>query len=282
MQPLEPVLRRMTPEDVPQIREMYPKIGWNHSSSQLRANITWAGAGSFCLELAGKLLGTANVISYGADLAWIGMVVTDPDYQRRGFARRLMRAAMDYCEINGIKTIMLDASELGYGLYESLGFRPLYRIETWTGLPQNISPPDNIRPMTVADLSSVVALDTRLFGLPRPQMLRWLQGFGGWVAVTNGLLNGYVFAPAGESNRVGPWYHHNPQGADALLQAALSSFAGQTSVRLDIPETNDYARALAGRYGLSTQRGCVRMLWGETPPPGKMTEQYAIISFATG
>jgi GNAT superfamily N-acetyltransferase len=282
MQPLEPVLRRMTLDDVPHIRKMYPKIGWNHTASQLRANINWAGAGSFCLELVGRLVGTANVINYGSDLAWIGMVVTDPDYQRRGFARRLMQVSMDYVQANRIKTTMLDASELGYGLYESLGFQPLYKIETWTGMPQSVLRPDNIRPMTVEDLPAVVDLDARLFGLPRPQMLHWLREFGGWVDVTNGLLNGYIFAHAGESNRVGPWYHHNPEGADALLQAALSSFAGQTPVRLDIPETNDAAKALAGRYGLSTRRGCMRMLWGETPPPGKMTEQYATIGFATG
>lgn len=280
--PSEPVLRPMTVADVPKVLDLFPRVGWKYAGEQLQANISWGGQGSFCLEDNDRLVGTANVVTYGSDLAWVGMVVVDPDYQRRGLARRLMVACMDYCETNHIRTVMLDASELGYGLYDDLGFHPLYRIESWTGVPQNLTGSDHIRPMTVDDLPAVAALDAQLFGLPRYPILRWLQQFGGWVDTINGQVNGYIFAHAAHTGRVGAWYHRDAEGANALLQAALLSFAGEAEVRLDIPASNEHARALAARYGLSTQRGCIRMLWGQTPAPGRMSEQYAIIGFATG
>ncbi|MEZ4669917.1 MAG: GNAT family N-acetyltransferase [Anaerolineae bacterium] len=280
----EPTLRRMTVADVPQVGEMFAKIGWDHSSSQREANIAWAGEGSFCLEDQEHVVGTANVICYSSDLAWVGMVVVDPDYQRRGLARRLMVASMDYCRTNNIKTIMLDASSLGYGLYESMNFQSLYKIESWTGIPtpHAASSSRTLRPMSLDDLPAVAALDARLFGLPRSHILQWLQQFGGWVDEQNGVVTGYIFAHAGHSGRIGPWHHPDAEGADALLQSAISSFDGQTVVRLDIPAPNEQASSLAAKYGLSTKRGCTRMIWGETPAPGRMAEQYAIIGFATG
>lgn len=280
--PPEPTLRPMTAADVPQVGEMFAKIGWDHSSLQREANIAWAGEGSFCLEDLDHVVGTANVICYDTDLAWVGMVVVDPAYQRRGLARRLMVASMDYCHVKNIKTVMLDASELGYGLYESMGYQSLYKIESWTGIPQTLTVPQHIRPMTIDDLPAVAALDARFFGLPRLHILQWLQQFGGWVDEQNGVVTGYIFAHAGHSGRIGPWYHPDAEGADALLQSAIASFDGQTSVRLDIPAPNEQARSLAAKYGLSSKRGCTRMIWGETPAPGNMTCQYAIVGFATG
>jgi len=50
-------------------------------------------------------------------------VYTDPDYRRRGLARQLTQAALDWCRENGIRTIILHASNEGRALYESLGFK---------------------------------------------------------------------------------------------------------------------------------------------------------------
>ena len=51
-------------------------------------------------------------------------VYTQPDYRRRGLARRLMNAILDYCRKQNIHVVSLHASDEGRGLYESLGFKP--------------------------------------------------------------------------------------------------------------------------------------------------------------
>jgi GNAT superfamily N-acetyltransferase len=49
-------------------------------------------------------------------------VYTDPEYRRRGIARRLMRTIIDWCKREGLAGVTLHASEDGRHLYESLGF----------------------------------------------------------------------------------------------------------------------------------------------------------------
>jgi len=49
-------------------------------------------------------------------------VYTDPEFRRRGIARRLMRTLIDWCRQEGFARIFLHASDDGRALYESLGF----------------------------------------------------------------------------------------------------------------------------------------------------------------
>ena len=49
-------------------------------------------------------------------------VYVDPDYRRRGLARRLMEAILAWSQEQGIERVSLHASSMGRPLYESLGF----------------------------------------------------------------------------------------------------------------------------------------------------------------
>ncbi|HJT70546.1 MAG TPA: GNAT family N-acetyltransferase [Terriglobales bacterium] len=51
-------------------------------------------------------------------------VYTEPEFRRRGLARRLVEAALDWCRENQIDLVILHASDAGRRLYESLGFQP--------------------------------------------------------------------------------------------------------------------------------------------------------------
>jgi GNAT superfamily N-acetyltransferase len=51
-------------------------------------------------------------------------VYTHAGFRRRGLARGLMKAALDWCGENGIDTVILHASDSGRSLYESMGFAP--------------------------------------------------------------------------------------------------------------------------------------------------------------
>jgi GNAT superfamily N-acetyltransferase len=50
-------------------------------------------------------------------------VYTNPDSRRQGLARRLMKVALDWCQANRIRAVILHASNDGRPLYEKLGFR---------------------------------------------------------------------------------------------------------------------------------------------------------------
>ncbi len=50
-------------------------------------------------------------------------VFTEPEFRRRGLARWLTKAALEWCKVNGVDLVILHASPEGRALYESLGFQ---------------------------------------------------------------------------------------------------------------------------------------------------------------
>lgn len=54
--------------------------------------------------------------------AWVVNIYTEQAYRRRGLARRLMQAMIDWCHEEGYDSVFLHASKEGRPLYESLGF----------------------------------------------------------------------------------------------------------------------------------------------------------------
>lgn len=62
-------------------------------------------------------------IDHTATRGYILNVYTEPAYRRRGLAKRLVQALMDWCYDHDIYTVTLHASEAGRPIYESLGFK---------------------------------------------------------------------------------------------------------------------------------------------------------------
>jgi GNAT superfamily N-acetyltransferase len=56
--------------------------------------------------------------------AYIHNIYTEPLHRRKGLARRLLNAMLDWCRERGVSSVSLHAAEDGRALYESLGFQP--------------------------------------------------------------------------------------------------------------------------------------------------------------
>jgi GNAT superfamily N-acetyltransferase len=147
MPPENILIREASASDIPEIlrqrRRMYEDI--HHTDSLvLDAVVSLSSAylktampdGSFRAWLASDgnrvVAGGAVVISpwpaHPYDLecrrATILNVYTDPEYRRRGIARKLMQAIIAWCKHEGFARVTLHASDEGRHLYESLGFEP--------------------------------------------------------------------------------------------------------------------------------------------------------------
>ena len=59
-----------------------------------------------------------------AKRAWILNMYTAPKARRRGVAKRLMQAMVEWCRGEGYRSVSLHASEAGRPLYERMGFQP--------------------------------------------------------------------------------------------------------------------------------------------------------------
>ena len=79
------------------------------------------------------------MVCYGADLAWIGMVLTLPEFRGRGLARKLMEHSIAYCERRGVGWAKLDATDMGAPIYAKLGFEPECAVERCLREPEPVS-----------------------------------------------------------------------------------------------------------------------------------------------
>jgi GNAT superfamily N-acetyltransferase len=75
-----------------------------------------AGAGLWLMDWPPHMVGQ------GARRGNILNVYTAESFRRRGLARELMEAVLQWCRENRIDTVILHASPSGKSLYESLGF----------------------------------------------------------------------------------------------------------------------------------------------------------------
>jgi GNAT superfamily N-acetyltransferase len=230
-------IRLLAPSDVPQALELSRATLWDQTAADWNLVIEMNPAGCFAMESDGVLAATTTSIRYGVDLAWIGMVVTHPEFRGRGFARALMQHALDRLDV---KTVKLDATEMGRPLYQKLGFVDECPIERWVRSPR---PTPSI---AVDEFTPNPALDREAFGADRGALLATL-------AKIEAASFGDAFA-MGRGKRFGPCVSRSKEAALAL---AAWRNADQPMVWDLFPENN-----LAQRLGFEFSRRVTRMVRG--------------------
>src|SRR4029077_10308149 len=83
------ILRTLRLEDVPSAFQLSAQAGWNQTEEDWRMLLELAPKTCLAIEANGQLAATTTLLCYGQQLAWIGMVLTKTEFQRRGFARKL-------------------------------------------------------------------------------------------------------------------------------------------------------------------------------------------------
>jgi GNAT superfamily N-acetyltransferase len=219
---------------------------WERGERLLRPLLAWDGgrlltirAGALDQPLADGTTPTTPIAVVGALAAEatgvIGNVVVRADYQRRGLARLLMRAALEWQRAKGVRTVWLDATQDGRALYRSVGFvdcEPSYYAEASIGalkrdwlratsgaLRGRLAPADAI--------ARVASLDLAAFGGDRmPLLAGVLREPETWLYLVEdaeGDVLGYLMARTLESPlvglRLGAWVARSDEAAAALLVA---------------------------------------------------------------
>ena len=285
------------PSDVPSAMELSTAANWNQMPEDWCRIMQLSSEGCRCIEDAGKIVATATLLPYGTRLAWIGMVLTRPEYRRQGLARRLMEDAIVAAERRGIQTLKLDATDEGRPLYENLGFVVEKTVERWGRdggelVPakadvnhDDVARQDHSLGLHISD--ELFALDTEAFGRPRKELLEALSNSGS----RNATSDGYVLSRPGRTARyLGPCVASSEAEASLLIAAHLEDPAnmgreceGSKSCNWywDLLPANPEAVRCAEKFGFTRRRVLWRMRRGEMMDNNDAMV-YAIAGFELG
>ncbi len=209
---------------------------------------------AFCMEADGKLVATA-VVTFTKRAGYIGAVMTDATYRRRGLAHRLVAECVRTAHSYGKPYAVLDVlsrNTPARALYDKMGFRALReqivavhdRPASRSDSPARLA--SIIRPFRRSDRQPLVEVARTVLApgfveiLPPSArdydlssvLIRGLESdSAAWVIASNGVVNGFVRATKSEATEAGnlsaPLLARNvaPEAGVALVQTAVAWLA---------------------------------------------------------
>ena len=272
-------LRTMQAGDVAHGMRLKAVAGWNQTQADWQCFLALNPAGCFVAVHNGHVVGTVTTLNYEGLVSWIGMLLVDPAYRKRGTGTRLMQRAIE--SLSACETIKLDATPLGQPLYERLGFRAEYGLVRMTN--GAVSPPAGemagVVPLSDRSSEPILALDREAFGADRSPLLRTLWQRTpemAWQRACDQHIRGFCLGRRGSTYaQIGPLIAERTEDAVALCRAAMQSIAGQAVV-LDVPASQEAFLAWLREVGFVKQRSLTRMVLGTNSAPGIPGKQFAI------
>ena len=254
-------IRSLFESDIPAAMQLKDAAGWNQTEKDWQRLLLLEPDGCFAAVKDGRLVGTTTTTTYGNDLAWIGMVLVDPQQGRQGIATQLMKVAIDYLK-NKVATVKLDATAQGRPLYERLGFQFESVLERWSGTAKA----RNATTPTALDHDDLLALDRVAFEEDRSKLLQKLIDDATVPPVllraADGTLNGYALARRGtNADYVGPVVAKSPEHVESLLDEVLSELAGRR-VYIDFNTECGASASVLSDRGFVKERDLIRMSSG--------------------
>ncbi len=238
----------------------------------------------FVAEHDGQLVGVAFTCHQG-DWSSIGLVIVRDDHQGKGIGRHLMRLCLD---ATAPRTPILNATELGAPLYQSLGFVDFARIQQHQGVADlsGLAPAKDdvpIRTLGATDHAELIRLANAGSGLDRTAVLTdLLHDAEQAVGIEHaGQLQGIALLRRfGRGHIVGPVVAGDVNQAQRLIEHLLQQIPG-LFVRFDILADCGLAAWLES-LSLPCVDRAPRMVLGTPPAANPDVQQFALVTQAIG
>jgi GNAT superfamily N-acetyltransferase len=227
--------------------------------------------------LGGKVIGCGALICF-VETAWIALMAVEPGLQRRGTGSLIMGTLMKSARNLGYRTVKLDATNFGRGLYARHGFVDEYPAKVYE-IPARCDLGEESGPKVRLDEALAgwcLLLDREAIGDDRSVLLNAALADGAKVLMVEeegfGVLHG---------RKVGPVIARNTDAAIAIVRRAGSFGAN----RIYVPHHPGFPsgflvglKEVPPRWELEC---CTRMIYGE-PVKRNASLEYAGYSAATG
>jgi GNAT superfamily N-acetyltransferase len=270
----EPILRKLTVDDVASAQALSTEAGWNQTADDWRMLIELSPQGCIAIDVDGEVVSSAILTCYGTKLAWIGMVLTKIKSRGRGYAMRLLKECLRLADEMKIESVKLDATNLGQPLYEKLGFRAEQPVERWWRAGGHDAT-ELLARSPVAD--NWKSADANAFGVDRGELLTKLAERN--APLTNAAC--YLLTRCGrEISYLGPSVCGSQSTARKLFEHAVQS-PSSGGWFWDLLLANQPAVSLAKELGFEPKRHLLRMVRGKDVR-GNEEAIYALAGFELG
>jgi GNAT superfamily N-acetyltransferase len=221
--------------------------GWNQTEADWRRILRLSPGLCWGIEVEGQLAASATGFLAEDNLAWIGMVLTLPEFRGRGLAGQLVGMLIEILRARGHERIGLDATAMGAPLYRKFGFREQGTLERWLRPGDTMVIPNSDEfPATANEFCRALACDGSFWR--SPQAACFLR-------------------PGAQANYLGPFEASHVSAA----QSMLARLPLQWSLAWDLSADHPYASQLAQSIGLQPSRSLLRMGLGPSLDPQEET-----------
>ena len=282
----------LSEHDLPLALRLSTQAGWNQLEADWRRMLTLWPRGCLAGRVQGELIATSTLATYGAALGWVGMVLVDEAHRGRGYGGKILDAALGAATEAGLRTIGLDATDLGRPVYLKRGFRDIGGIDRWVRsgkegrgrLGGGVS--QGCEYLAPADLEDALALDFAVTGVDRRALLTHLAaeiGVRGRVVRDAGRVSAFAFhRPGRTATHLGPVIADSEDAAASVLDALLNDFpdSGARPTLIDVPRAR-LERWLKER-GFACSRRLTRMQIGSSSAELMQPGVFAACGFELG
>jgi len=277
-------LREMTEADLADGLRLSRASGWNQALADWQLLLS-LGPGLFRVATRdGAVIASGGAVRYGDALAWVCMILVQPDQRGRGLGQRVFDEVLAACRrersAGRLRAVGLDATPAGRGIYRQRGFLDGPELRRMSAAPGTAaSAPETVRAMEPKDLDAVLARDLDVFGADRAPVLRWAFAHAPELArvVRRGdRVAGYCLGRRGDhSDHVGPVVADDRATALELVCASLAEPRERPLV-LDARAETAWLEALEA-LGFRAARPFTRMYLGEVLPPAQPALEPAVL-----
>lgn len=230
-------------------------------------------------EIDGAVVGTGCGVAYAdASFGWIGVIATEPGYERRGIGALVTERVAEILAGHGCAPV-LDASLPGGPLYERMGFVDHGPTTVVSREPSRGG--HAVPAITPADLADVAAFDRVAFGADRTRLIDVLvRSHPDRTAVVrgdDGRVTGFAIAQAGV---IGPLAAADDDTLEQLVRAA-AALTWTRAPQICVPPESTHLETLH-RLGWRTTRELRHMRRGIEALPSRGDRYVGRVSLGIG